>query len=81
MLTALALGLVVFALSVLYNYVAARGIIALARSERIRAANADLLLGVIGFVALYAFVEIGWWTAIPELAGGWLGTYFGAELR
>jgi hypothetical protein len=79
MLAALALGICMFALSVAYNFVAARGIAACARSERLRAANADLLLGVIGFVALWAFTCVGWWTAIPELAGGWLGTYYGAS--
>ncbi len=78
MLTAIALGLLMFALSVLYNFVAARGIAALARNERLRAANADLLLGLVGLVALWAYIEVGWWTAIPELAGGWLGTYYGA---
>lgn len=80
-MTAIALGLAVFVLSVAYNFVAARGLICLVRSERLRAANADLLLGLIGVLALYAFVEIGWWTAVPELAGGWLGTYYGAGPR
>lgn len=75
----LALGLVVgiFLLSVAYNYVSARGTQACARSERLRAANADLIVGIIGFVALWAFVNIGWWTIIPELIGGWFGTFFG----
>jgi len=81
MLTMLALGLAMFALSVVYNYTAARCVIACARSERLRAANTDLVLGVVGLVALWAYVEIGWWTAIPELAGGWLGTFYGAGLR
>lgn len=78
---AIALGLAVFVLSVAYNFVAARGVLSLVKSERIRAANADLLLGVIGVLALYTFIEVGWWTAIPELAGGWLGTYYGAARR
>ena len=77
MVTALALGVVIFVLSVAYNFVAARGTQACARSERLRAANSDLVTGAIGFVALYAWVHVGWWTILPELAGGWLGTFFG----
>lgn len=80
-MTVLALAAAMFALSVLYNFVAARGIVACARNERLRAANADLILGIVGLIALWAYIEVGWWTAIPELAGGWLGTYYGAGLR
>lgn len=79
-MTIIALALAMFVLSVAYNYLAARGIQALARNQRLRAANADLLLGIVGCIALWAYVEVGWWTAIPELAGGWLGTYYGAAL-
>lgn len=79
-MTAVALALAMFVLAVAYNYVAARGIQALARNERLRAANADLLLGIVGLIALWAYIEVGYWTAIPELAGGWLGTYYGAAL-
>lgn len=79
-MTAVALGIAMFILAVAYNYLAARGIQALARNQRFRAANADLLLGIVGLMALWAYVEVGWWTAIPELAGGWLGTYYGAGL-
>jgi amino acid transporter len=80
-MVALALGLAIFLLSIFYNYVAARGVVACVRSERLRAANADLILGIVGFIALWAFVHVGWWTVAPELAGGWLGTYYGAGRR
>lgn len=77
----LPIALLVFVLAVAFNAVAARAVRWLADGERWRAASADLLLGVMGLAFLYLVVEVGWWTAAPELAGGFLGTALGTKRR
>ena len=67
----------VFVLAIAFNFVCARGIQYVARAEAIKAANTDLLLGVIAYVSFWLFVNVGWWVAAPELFGGWLGTFYG----
>lgn len=76
-----ALFVLVFALAVVFNALAARAIQAVADGDRWRAAGADLILGAMGLAFVYLVVEVGWWTAAPELAGGFFGTALGTKRR
>jgi amino acid transporter len=64
-----------------YNFLAAVGIREVAAGKRFRAANVDLMLGVLALAFLWSFTQIGWWTAIPELLGGWVGTFYGTGYK
>lgn len=71
----------VFALALAFNAIAARAIQAVADGDRWRAAAADVILGAMGLAFVYLVVEVGWWTAAPELAGGFFGTALGTKRR
>ncbi len=72
-------GLAVFALAFAFNAVAARAIQAVAEGDRWGAARADVLLGLMALACMYCWIEVGWWTAAPELAGGFFGTALGTK--
>jgi hypothetical protein len=71
--------ILVFALAFAFNAVAALAIRSVVDGERWRAAWSDLFLGLMGLAFLYLVVEVGWWTAAPELAGGFFGTAAGTR--
>lgn len=75
------IAVVVFALAVVFNAVAALAVQAVADGHRWKAAGADLLLGAIGLAFIYGVTQVGWWTAGPELAGGFFGTALGTKKR
>lgn len=66
-------------LSVFYNYVCAVCIKYISDGQPLRAAIADSALFLMGSLSLASLVFIGWWTLIPELVGGFVGTYYGAK--
>jgi hypothetical protein len=75
MVVLIALGVFVLALS--WNALAARAIRYVAEGDRWRAAGADLVLGASALAFTFFWIEVGWWTAGPELLGGFLGTALG----
>lgn len=78
MITAL-IAVAAFTLAVVYNYVAAVGIRDCAAGHAHRAALADAALYVMGVASIASLVLIGWWLAVPELLGGYLGTFYGTR--
>ncbi len=75
------IALAVFTLALAFNAVAARAIQAVAEGDRWGAARADVVLGLMAFACFYCWVEVGWWTVAPELAGGFFGTALGTKTK
>lgn len=68
-----------FTVAVAWNALAAWGIRLCSEGRAWRAAWVDLALGVLGLASLWGVVEVGWWVAPIELAGGFVGTLIGTR--
>lgn len=79
MLPAPVLALAVFALATAYNFIAVRGVRMVVEGSPHRAAMSDLACDLMGRAFLVGIVLAGWWLVIPELLGGYLGTYYGTR--
>lgn len=71
--------LAAFGLAAVYNFLAARGIRLVVEGSPHRAAMADFALDLMGRAFLVGLILVGPWLVVPELIGGYVGTYYGTR--